>query len=236
MKNYVILICCFISFQSFAQNGFYVDNNYVTENWVNVDLSNNFEYFNLDAFVGNNSENTIEYGWIRSVNEDCPMNWNILISDKYFDYTPDVSESPVPVDLAPNESDAIFRVHVQPQGVPGCCEVEIIFTENANPSSPLDTTYFLFQINQEDCMITAVEETIIEPFTMYPNPAETNLYIKNAENFKKVTIINLAGKVCIEESFNPQQSIDISALPKGVYSVVFVSNNGQQSVKKLLKS
>ncbi len=65
---------------------------------------------------------------------------------------------------------------------------------------------------------------------LYPNPASDLISI-DGEQISSVTIFDVNGKVVIESK---SVKIDVSALAKGVYSVVIISNDNR-SVKKLVK-
>lgn len=88
-------------------------------------------------------------------------------------------------------------------------------TELFDPCSPLNS---ISEIQNAD------------KIKLYPNPA-TNIVTIEGENISSVMIFDINGKVIVEST---QKQIDISALSKGVYSVVVISKNNR-SVKKLVK-
>lgn len=63
-------------------------------------------------------------------------------------------------------------------------------------------------------------------FSIYPNPAGSQLNIRtNADNSFKITIHDLSGRKLMEEiATNPVSTINISSLPKGVYTVTAYYN------------
>ena len=65
---------------------------------------------------------------------------------------------------------------------------------------------------------------------LFPNPA-TNIVTIEGENVSSVMILDINGKLIIESM---QKQLNISALAKGVYSVVVISDKNR-SVKKLVK-
>jgi polyhydroxybutyrate depolymerase len=69
-----------------------------------------------------------------------------------------------------------------------------------------------------------------ESLLMYPNPANSRLTVETAD-FSSLVILDLNGKIIVRSS-SPQ--VDISALAKGIYSVMIISGNNT-SVKKLVK-
>ena len=70
----------------------------------------------------------------------------------------------------------------------------------------------------------------IDNIKLYPNPATNSVTIEG-ENISSVMIFDMNGKVVVETT---QKQIDITALAKGVYSVVVISDKNR-SVKKLVK-
>jgi hypothetical protein len=68
---------------------------------------------------------------------------------------------------------------------------------------------------------------------VYPNPAHDALNIANFRN-GSATIYNMAGQVVMTERINGGSTLDISALPKGVYQVKLISST-QNEVVKLIK-
>jgi hypothetical protein len=73
---------------------------------------------------------------------------------------------------------------------------------------------------------TSVKEKIENVFSVYPNPATNNIYIKINSGFlvEKVLIITLEGKI-IAEYIQPTDAIDISELSQGTYTVLVQGEN-----------
>lgn len=77
---------------------------------------------------------------------------------------------------------------------------------------------------------TGTEEVNESNISFYPNPAINNLFIQGLEAEGQVKIVNLSGKVILEET--AIESIDISIIPSGVYMVEVESND--QIIKRKL--
>ena len=76
-----------------------------------------------------------------------------------------------------------------------------------------------------------VESDIL--FSLYPNPADDNLLIKTDgnENYG-IEIIDLQGKIVLKSATNNEQkTLDIQALPKGLYVARLISAKGQLNRK-----
>ncbi len=78
-----------------------------------------------------------------------------------------------------------------------------------------------------------VFETTRTGAIVYPNPAHDMLNIANFRN-GSATIYNMAGQVVMTERINGGSTLDISALPKGVYHIQLISST-QNEVVKLIK-
>ena len=68
-----------------------------------------------------------------------------------------------------------------------------------------------------DNITTTVEKTTAVPFvSAYPNPVKDNLYVKSDVPVEKVEAYNSLG-VCVLVKDNIAGSLDVSALPDGIY-------------------
>ncbi|HZJ74945.1 MAG TPA: T9SS type A sorting domain-containing protein, partial [Perlabentimonas sp.] len=76
-----------------------------------------------------------------------------------------------------------------------------------------------------------------ESINAYPNPFTSTLYVDNVENASRVTIINLIGQQVMSVNLTNTNRAEISTsnLPSGVYLVTIVNNQGQKTVRKMIK-
>ncbi|MFN5318257.1 MAG: T9SS type A sorting domain-containing protein, partial [Bacteroidia bacterium] len=83
--------------------------------------------------------------------------------------------------------------------------------------------------------VTGMEETAKNIFRMLPNPAQNSLtFVKVGSSLANIEIVDLSGKVVARETLSSTaQTIDISALAAGVYSVTFMHDN-MFAVQKLV--
>ncbi|MCT4603051.1 MAG: endonuclease [Marinifilum sp.] len=70
--------------------------------------------------------------------------------------------------------------------------------------------------------------------SFYPNPATREIKLTNIDKVVSIHITNLTGRNIMEVK-SPNTSISIGNLPKGMYFVTFISNDGNRITKKLLK-
>lgn len=90
-------------------------------------------------------------------------------------------------------------------------------------NSPHDSTYTNISKN--------INSTI---FKIYPNPATTTLFIKNADKNAVAELYNLTGDKLITQKLNTTQSINISQLAKGIY-LVRVTTDKEVFTEKIIK-
>ena len=84
----------------------------------------------------------------------------------------------------------------------------------------------------------SIEESVIDNsnnISLHPNPTTGMVQISTDKAIRQVAVTNLLGSTMLETS-NPQGStIDVSALPAGVYIVRVVTADGKESFAKLVK-
>jgi hypothetical protein len=74
-------------------------------------------------------------------------------------------------------------------------------------------------------------------FSIYPNPATTNLTIESRTPLAQVWVRDVAGRRVITQTLKQVQGdtrIDVSALPSGIYLLEVLTQNGQRSVQKVV--
>lgn len=82
--------------------------------------------------------------------------------------------------------------------------------------------------------VTSVENinSISEAAFLYPNPASSVLFIRNLAIHGKYVIIDVFGKIVLEDPFQDNNtSIDVSLLPQGIFFVVFEGYNRRYALK-----
>lgn len=107
-----------------------------------------------------------------------------------------------------------------------------------------DETYTLEVTNAEgnqafySSEFLSVEDFLFHNLSIYPNPTINNLYINKTFNQSvEATIYNLTGKQLQTQTLETSSStIDVKALKKGLYFVVFESESGQRVSKKFIKN
>lgn len=73
-----------------------------------------------------------------------------------------------------------------------------------------------------------------EGLALYPNPVQNSLYIKFTGTLASLKLYSAAGELVMNLD-QPGQSVDVSKLARGLYSAVLVTEQGRQSVQKIVK-
>lgn len=83
-----------------------------------------------------------------------------------------------------------------------------------------------------------IEDFLFQNLSIYPNPTINNLYInKTFRQSVEATIYNLSGKQLKTQTLETSSStIDVKALKKGLYFLVFKSESGHRVSKKFIKN
>ncbi len=81
----------------------------------------------------------------------------------------------------------------------------------------------------------SVGETQVKKATLVPNPASSSFQIENM-NWEYLQVLDITGKQVIEQAAVQGNSVDVSTLEFGTYSVRLTAKNGTSQVIKLLKA
>lgn len=110
---------------------------------------------------------------------------------------------------------------------PGSPFIIGVTNQDFNASEKIWLFFRKYKLNQ---FVGISELPNANKINLFPNPA-TSIITIDGENISSVTIYDVNGKLVLETK---QKQMDVSALAKGVYSVVVISNNNK-NVKKLVK-
>jgi hypothetical protein len=101
--------------------------------------------------------------------------------------------------------------------------------------SPFSSTYY--RLKQVDFDGTFNYSRIISvksdamPFSIYPNPAQNQLFVKDLEGSTEVSISDIKGKLLIKKVVKPFIPMDIHSLPSGFFLVKI----GEQTQKLVIQ-
>jgi hypothetical protein len=82
------------------------------------------------------------------------------------------------------------------------------------------------------------ENKLMDQVTVYPNPAQSMVWIGIPISIKKIYMVNLLGqKILNRESLSGNiVNLDMSTVSKGTYILLFYTNRGYEGSKKLIKN
>lgn len=135
----------------------------------------------------------------------------------HYTYNPTVKNN----DTWPFDKDHyfLFNVAIQPS----------ITTTNFTESS-LEVDYI--RVYQESTM-SQEEVSKLEQIKLYPNPAKTEVYLKNSELISKYSIYNHLGQL-IQHKKLLEPKINVKDLPVGLYFLEVVDEHQNKLIKKLI--
>jgi polyhydroxybutyrate depolymerase len=103
-----------------------------------------------------------------------------------------------------------------------------VTNEDFNASEKM---WLFFRKYKLDKLAGVNEEKPVAKVNMYPNPCVDYLTVEY-ENSASISIVDLTGKEIIRTN---QKQINVSTLAKGIYSVIVITRDKQQVVRKLVK-
>jgi len=94
---------------------------------------------------------------------------------------------------------------------------------------------FLSQYSLNDCQTTGITQAeIFNNILVYPNPTVDRIYIKSTENYNKLDIVDLVGKLHYSAKIS-ENSIDLSELKAGIYFAKFYLQDSKVVTIKITK-
>lgn len=81
----------------------------------------------------------------------------------------------------------------------------------------------------------SVETNEISTIRAYPNPFDSYITITNAEKVKRVVVTNLIGQKVMIFNSNGEATVNTSELRSGIYLITFEGQNGQSTIRKMIK-
>lgn len=134
----------------------------------------------------------------------------------------------------------IYKVNVYPTYVLIAPDKKIVEQNMDRSSTDFDAYFSKYKLRKAPCTVTGlVENNGANDFSIYPNPATSNITIasstnKNVENIKVYSIL---GKTLINQSANnsSKYELDISNLITGIYFIEVTTENKNVFIKKFSK-
>ena len=86
---------------------------------------------------------------------------------------------------------------------------------------------------QANCNTTSVETTEVNNLKIYPNPVNNTLNVSSDKQIDKIEIYDALGRMIISER-EPENTINVKQLEKGIYSIVIIFD-GNRITKRFTK-
>ena len=224
MKN-LLLILCFVFSVSLvkAQTTFTVNDTLVQFSGsaqASDIVSGYVKFYNV-------SGDTLPMRWVRL--ENIPAWWRSSVCTEYYCFTiPDDSAS---WNILPGDSDLIY-IHIYPFGNAGTGDVVVRLFDTRNPTQFTDIRFVADAL-------TSVPENTAAAFSFWPSPAGNAVNVQlNAAEGGVFNVYDLTGRIAVSQAAaagTGNVSLDLTGLPAGVYSLVFLSDAGAVSAVKLVK-
>lgn len=109
--------------------------------------------------------------------------------------------------------------------VPGDGDIEMAYGYSADSKS-----FYGYEVNMTYIDLTKVDENAQTNFSVYPNPAQTEIQIQ-AENFKKAEIYSLTGQLMMESLHS---TLDVCCLASGVYLLKVYTWSGGSKLGRIV--
>lgn len=118
------------------------------------------------------------------------------------------------------------------------CGLSDVFTDSVTISelTPTDTT--TQDTTKNDTTLQSFGTFVLSgesSFTLYPNPANDWIMISGFESKTKVTLTDIHGAVLLEKEISPEEKIDVSEYPPGLYYLFSELENKQLVRQKWLR-
>jgi Secretion system C-terminal sorting domain len=175
----------------------------------------------------NVSGDTLPMRWVRL--ENIPAWWRSSVCTEYYCFTiPDDSAS---WNLLPGDSDLVY-IHIYPFGNAGTGDVIVRLFDTRNTAQFTDIRFVADAL-------TSVPENAAAAFSFWPSPAGNVVNVqRNAAEGGVFNVYDLTGRIAVSQAAAAgagNVSLDLTGLPAGIYSLVFLSDAGTVSSVKLVK-
>jgi hypothetical protein len=219
MKNiYALLIALCIAFTVEAQIA--IEPNPVIVSDFDVTAFEAVGY----ATVTNQSQSNKMFTWTRNVIE-MTEGWSSAVCDLNQCYLSFVSTQEFALGAGQAGN---LDVHLYPDSIEGSAIIEVILTDNSDPSN---TATALYLFNET----LSAPERLNNALKIYPNPAQDFLMIEGADAVERIEFYDIQGRIVQEFQIFGAGMISIGDLNRGNYIVRMFDANGIQISSNLLQ-
>jgi hypothetical protein len=102
-------------------------------------------------------------------------------------------------------------------------------------STTTTNTFYIDDIQGPEYVTASVNENMFKAAELYPNPASEQIQVKGIQLVERIEIYNTTGQLVIRQE-SMQESVDISGLQPGLYTVMIEDQKGELYLSKLIKN
>lgn len=124
-------------------------------------------------------------------------------------------------------------------------EYGIIVDATDTQFSPTESGHYYYQATDQFCtgvsdtvevIITSISDLDLEQVTIWPNPAQSSIFINlpNSSNLSDIDLLDLSGRIINSFSGNTSQ-IDVSMIENGIYFLKLTKNNKSNTIKVIVR-
>lgn len=235
MKQFLLSLCISCSLLgTISAQIITIDPPLVVANFDGVLLNGNQDLVPEHVAFTNNTTDTIRLKWQREIPEACPEGWKTQVCDNSYCFASSTSTNynppqiEVPFTLAPGETFPDFIFHVLPATTPGCCLININFSEIDNLDEIIGTLTYDVRVNDPECSLSSTNEpALVDGLRAFPNPTTGAFSITDNPLVKTITVHDLQGKQVARFQHSNGNTYDISGNVDGLYLVNMQDENGE---------
>ncbi len=206
---------------------------YSTEMHINTNIEANVYESEYIKFKTPNPE-VIQYKW-KLIENTLPEAWDYSLCDHGSCYISIPNEGEM-LELTQEEADdsteVFFSLTLIPQDTKGTGTIRL-YVYDSKDLDRGDTVSFTMTYEQSAGLLSNTLDNIVN---MYPNPATdvVQLNVKAGNSIENVQIIDATGKTVLTKSSLIQNTLDVSILNPGIYSVQANMGDGIRLTKRLV--
>ena len=176
----------------------------------------------------NTSGDTLPMRWVRA-EENIPGWWRSSVCTEYYCFSiPDDSAS---WNILPGDSDLVY-IHIYPYNNSGTGDVVVRLFDTRQPSAFVDIRFVVD-------VLASLPEQSATAFNCWPSPASHVLNVQFATPGEGVLLlVDVAGRIVHSQPVSAADShtaVNVEMLESGLYSLVFVREQGGSAVVKFVK-
>jgi len=215
MKKLLLSLGAIVALSASAQTTFQWDTNDTIE--TNLVLNSTDQYPTYQSVVGNDTVTLA----IEIIHNDLPASWDgmVCIFGSCMGSIPPVGTQAT-MDPIYGSNQGMIRLTVNPYNGTEQAKLQVMVWD-VNYPNDTDTATFLLNTT------LGTTELMDSKVTIAPNPVQNELTIDSEYDLSQAQVVDAAGRLLQTIDITaPQQSMNVSDLPEGVYTLLLTSDQG----------